>query len=65
VKCMTTIRAMRGIQWCKNQIRVLEGGWVYGKFFFFSEKMIGMIEIRVKRGIQWDRSQIMVETLYE
>jgi hypothetical protein len=31
VKCITTIRVMRGIQWGKAQIRVLEGGWVHEK----------------------------------
>jgi hypothetical protein len=31
VKCIMTIRATRGIQRGKAQLRVLEGGWVHGK----------------------------------
>jgi hypothetical protein len=34
VKCITTIRATRGIQWGKAQIRVLEGGQVHRKIVF-------------------------------
>jgi hypothetical protein len=33
VKCITTIRAMKGIHWGKAQIRVLEGGRVHKNFF--------------------------------
>jgi hypothetical protein len=33
VKCITMIRATRGIQWGKAQIRVLEGGWVHAICF--------------------------------
>jgi hypothetical protein len=31
VKCITMIRAMRGIQWGKAKTRVLDGGQVHGK----------------------------------
>jgi hypothetical protein len=33
VKYITKIRAVRGIQWGKSQIRVLEGGRVHAIFF--------------------------------
>jgi hypothetical protein len=36
VKSITTIRAMRGIQWGKDQIMVLEGGWVHEIYFLLN-----------------------------
>ena len=54
------IRVMSGMQWGKDEIRVLEGGRVHKKKKI--EKMIGMTAIREKREIQWNRSQIMVPT---
>jgi hypothetical protein len=37
LKCIIMIRVMRGIQWGKAQIRVLEGGRVH-EIFLFVEK---------------------------
>ena len=34
VKCITTIKAVSGIQWGKAKIRLLEGGRLHKNFFF-------------------------------